>query len=141
MVLVSSGATTKVTLNEALSGAITDARGKPVKFKPVKDTEPVRYEGKGTDKVTYGFSLGDELVDVSATPTTDLKALRRRSKGFPVDKGEAKKIDEEIEKEEKEKEEQAEEEEEKEETTTEPPTATTLPTSGTSTQTAATRRR
>ena len=140
MVLVSSGATTKVTLNEALSGAITDARGKAVKFKPVKDTEPVRYEGKGTDKVTYGFSLGDELVDVSATPTTDLKALRRRSKGFPVDKGEAKKIDEEIEKEEKEKEEQA-EEEEKEETTTEPPTATTLPASGTTTQTAATRRR
>jgi len=121
MVLVSAGATTKVTLNEALSGAITDAKGKPVKFKPVKDTDPPRYEGKGTDKQTYGFALGDQLVDVSATATTDLKALRKKSKGFPVDKSEAKKIDEEIE-----KEEPKEEEEEEEAGETEKPAAVTV---------------
>ena len=121
MTLVSAGATTKVTLNEALSGAITDAKGKAVKFKPVKDTDPPRYEGKGTDKITYGFALGDQLVDVTATPTTDLKALRKKSKGFPVPKNEAKKIDEEIEKEEPKEEEAA-----AAETTTETPAAVTV---------------
>jgi hypothetical protein len=99
MVQVSTGANTIVTMDQALSGAITDDRGKPVKFKQVEKSEPPRFEGNGSDGRVYGFQAGDSLVTVTASSKTDLKELRRRSKGFPVNKDEAKKIDDEIAKE------------------------------------------
>lgn len=99
MVQVSTGANTIITMDQALSGGITDDKGKPVKFKQVEKSEPPRFEGKGSDGRTFGFQAGDALVSVTASSPTDLKDLRRRSKGFPVPKDEAKKIDDEIAKE------------------------------------------
>ena len=99
MVQVSTGANTIITMDQALSGAITDDKGKSVKFKQVEKSEPPRFEGKGSDGRTFGFQAGDALVSVSASSPADLKALRRQSKGFPVPKDEAKKIDDEIAKE------------------------------------------
>lgn len=114
MVQVSTGANTIITMNEALGGAITDDKGKPVKFKQVEKSEPPRFEGKGSDGRTFGFQAGDALVSVTASSPADLKNLRRQSKGFPVPKDEAKKIDDEIAKERGEQE-KSEEEKEKEE--------------------------
>ena len=99
MVQVSTGANTIITMDQALSGAITDDKGKPVKFKQVEKSEPPRFEGKGSDGRTFGFQAGDALVSVTASSPADLKALRRQSKGFPVPKDEAKKLDDEIAKE------------------------------------------
>ena len=99
MVQVSTGANTIITMDQALSGAITDDKGKSVKFKQVEKSEPPRFEGKGSDGRTFGFQAGDALVSVSASSPADLKALRRQSKGFPVPKDEAKKLDDEIAKE------------------------------------------
>ena len=99
MVQVSTGANTIITMDQALSGGITDDKGKPVKFKQVEKSEPPRFEGHGSDGRTFGFQAGDALVSVSATSPADLKALRRQSKGFPVPKDEAKKLDDEIAKE------------------------------------------
>ena len=86
-------------MDQALSGAIIDDKGKPVKFKQVEKSEPPRFEGKGTDGRTFGFQAGDALVSVTASTPADLKNLRRQSKGFPVPKDEAKKLDDEIAKE------------------------------------------
>ena len=99
MVQVSTGANTIITMDQALSGAITDDKGKSVKFKQVEKSEPPRFEGHGSDGRTFGFQAGDALVSVTASSPADLKALRRQSKGFPVPKDEAKKIDDEIAKE------------------------------------------
>ena len=99
MVQVSTGANTIITMDQALSGAITDDKGKSVKFKQVEKSEPPRFEGKGSDGRTFGFQAGDALVSVTASSPADLKALRRQSKGFPVPKDEAKKLDDEIAKE------------------------------------------
>ena len=99
MVQVGTGANTIITMDQALSGAITDDKGKSVKFKQVEKSEPPRFEGKGSDGRTFGFQAGDALVSVTATSPADLKNLRRQSKGFPVPKDEAKKIDDEIAKE------------------------------------------
>ncbi|HEX2471758.1 MAG TPA: hypothetical protein VHJ59_03300 [Nitrososphaera sp.] len=114
MVQVSTGANTIVTMDQALSGAITDDRGKPVKFKQVEKSDPPRFEGNGSDGRVYGFQAGDALVSVTASSKADLKDLRRRSKGFPVNKDEAKKIDDEIAKEEGEEEKEGEEKTEEE---------------------------
>ena len=114
MVQVSTGANTIITMDQALSGAITDDKGKPVKFKQVEKSEPPRFEGHGSDGRTFGFQAGDALVSVSATSPADLKALRRQSKGFPVPKDEAKKLDDEIAKERGEDKTEEEKEKEKE---------------------------
>ena len=122
MVQVSTGANTIITMDQALSGAITDDKGKSVKFKQVEKSEPPRFEGKGSDGRTFGFQAGDALVSVTASSPADLKALRRQSKGFPVPKDEAKKLDDEIAKErgedktEEEKEKEKEKEEEQQQT-------------------------
>ena len=114
MVQVSTGANTIITMDQALSGAITDDKGKPVKFKQVEKSEPPRFEGHGSDGRTFGFQAGDALVSVTASSPADLKALRRQSKGFPVPKDEAKKLDDEIAKERGEDKTEEEKEKEKE---------------------------
>lgn len=114
MVQVSTGANTIITMDQALSGAITDDKGKSVKFKQVEKSEPPRFEGKGSDGRTFGFQAGDALVSVTASSPADLKALRRQSKGFPVPKDEAKKLDDEIAKERGEDKTEEEKEKEKE---------------------------
>jgi hypothetical protein len=99
MVQVSPGATTIITMEEATSGAIKDDKDKPIKFEQVKDTNPPRFEGKDSDGNTYGFETGGALVSVTRNARVDLKALRKQSKGFPIPKEEAQKLDEEIAKE------------------------------------------
>ena len=74
MVQVSTGANTIITMDQALSGAITDDKGKPVKFKQVEKSEPPRFEGKGSDGRTFGFQAGDALVSVTASSTSRFKS-------------------------------------------------------------------
>ena len=99
----------KVSVAELLGGTATDNKNKVLKFEQEKDTSIPAFTAKGKDGSVYGFSLADIVATVTVSPKTDLKALRKQ--GFPVDKAEAKKIDEEIKKEKKEAGEAEEEEE------------------------------
>ena len=89
----------KVAVAELLGGTATDGKNKALKFEQEKDTSIPAFTAKGKDGNTYGFSLADIVATVTVSPKTDLKALRR--KGFPVDKDEAKKLDQEIKEEDK----------------------------------------
>ena len=89
----------KVAVAELLGGTATDTKNKTLKFEQEKDTSIPAFTAKGKDGNTYGFSLADIVATVTVSPKTDLKALRR--KGFPVDKGEVKKLDQEIKEEDK----------------------------------------
>ena len=89
----------KVAVAELLGGTATDSKNKALKFEQEKDTAIPAFTAKGKDGNTYGFSLADIVATVTVSPKTDMKALRRQ--GFPVDKNEAKKLDQEIKEEDK----------------------------------------
>lgn|SRR5262245_4467736 len=88
-----------VTLEQALSGTLQDAKGNKLNFEQVKDTVPPVYEARPKERTVkepsiYRFQVGDAVVSIQAV--TELSLKEQRKLGYPVPKDKAKSLDEEI---------------------------------------------